>query len=956
MIVFLLVSCTHFLRKPASLNQDGLLDSTTLTEEDVDQLPKIRGSTYFKFVILQDQKGQWNQLRMIDTRKYAFHYQYLATTPQFKNFTFKQVEAVSFKKENRQVILGTAVGRNDMSEGQWDMKTSYLLTTAEVPDIATHRAVQKLLGAWVQGLKDVYNARIAEPYFFTPQPQQVVEAHARQAEFAKQNIKFRMPDEPANTAVYTSGWGVGNIGLFKTREAVDAGIQSGSIRQDSIIVIGSDLPELPPVAGIISEVPLTEASHLVLLAQMYGIPLVYEKSAIEKYTKLNSQLVYLNSNIEAETFEIFKEFSVNEVSELAQLKRKPKLQVQVNWNASLIQEVALLKTSDVIAYGGKAMQFGVIRRTIPNNTRQKVIAIPLHYYKRFITEARLASGISLEQGLISLLQTLPKPSQYALVDQKMLEVRNLFKSAQIDPAFFQELRAVLQNHFPSQSAGTEVRLKIRSSSNVEDGAEFNGAGLYESEGICLTNCKKDDFAKGLIKVWSSLYTTRGYWARLQFGVDESLVGMGLVVHAPYKNEIANGVIRFKYAKNYNNELESRAEILTVPGEELSVTNADQGGLNEKVQMTENKIDSLRPFKDAPEGRMLMETKNYTTLVELMKKLYVQRPNPAVEEIEAEWKLINETGVDQIHIKQVRAVPKIAQTKFANGVKFKVYTGSELHFTGGWLDSSRNMSTRVEKMKVRIDSFTDQEFYASQIEMRSATIQILGQTYDFQVKTHGVHKYPDYVDGYKFFLENKTLGKYVFELNVSKNITSPVLTAKTLEYSLVKEVDESSVYHQIKLTEKETPAYLYQDVVQELNLKKLSVAEKKCPIKLSGTLSKRWRESDNEYRSFDRVEISGLIPKKTIVVTAGYPHANYFYQLHETRYDAFIDLFADPQLTPDQKKLLIQKFGRYLSVDSNGYMFYDLNNKNKKTVPGCNEFGYTEEEEDGGGGANEGPVG
>lgn len=946
-LVALVTSCTHFLRKPASLSSDGLLHSDTITDQDFEELPKINGLVYFKFVVLPDTQGQWNQLHMIDGRQYAFHYQYLATLPQFKNFTYKQVEAISLNKENRKVFLGTMVGRNDVSEGQWDTKTSYLLTTAEVPDVGVHRSVQKLLGDWFKGLKeaDPYNLRIEGPYVFTPQAQQMLETVARKDEFAKQGIQFRMPDAVAETAVYTSGWGLGQLGLYKSREAVEAGIQSGVIRQDSIIVIGSDLPELPPVAGIISEVPLTEASHLVLLAQMYGIPLIYEKSAIAKYTKLNAQPVYLSSNSESGSFEVFKEFSGNEITELKQLKRKPQLQVQVNWNNSDIVKVDSLKPSDVMAYGGKAMQFGIIRRTIPDNTRNTVVGIPLHYYKRFITEATLPSGVSLEQELIATLQTLPNQPQYALVNQKMLEVKKLFKSAQISPDFFQSLRTTLQTYFPEQAPGVEVRLKIRSSSNVEDGAEFNGAGLYDSEGICLSHCKKDDFAKGLIKVWSSLYTTRGYWARLQFGVDESKVGMGLVAHTPYKNELVNGVVRFKYGKNYNDELESKIEILAVPGEELSVTNADQGGLNEKVEMTEDKINSHRPFKNAPEGRLLMEPKHYRTLVNLMKQLYVQRPNPAVEEIEAEWKLINEMGEESIHIKQVRAVPKLAQSKFANGIKFKVYTGNEIHFTGNWPDNSRDMVLRIEKMIVNLGSFTDQDFYNNKLKMQSVQMQIQGQMYNMQIKSQGVAVAPAYYDSYKFTLTHPSLGLYLFDLTISKDIKSSVLTTHSLGYSLRRVESDQHIHQQLSVIEKEMPPFVYKNVAQELSPKKFNLSKTGCAIKMNGTFSKRWLVNDDEFRSFDHVQIAGLLPQKNIVVTAGYPYANYYYQQHETRYDVWVDLFADPQLTAEEKQVLLKKFGRYISGDGNGFSFYDENNKNRKVIPKCGiESGFSDEGE------------
>lgn len=939
-IIFLLT--TLFLVSCASLNSrvpnnvpiKGALEK--IEDSDVESFPKINGTIYLKFIVHPDSSGKWNQINIIDPRVFAFHFQYLASLPEFKDYTFKQVEAISLDKNSRKVLLGTIYDQMDFSEGHQDPKTLFTLTTSELLSPIEMNQVQNALRTWMKkNNPDSYDLQMSGPYFYAPQAKQVTEALARTAEFAKAKIQFRMPDAPKGTSTYTSGWGIGKVSILKTPFEVEQGIANGSINQNTILIIGNDLPELPPVAGIITEQPLTEASHLVLLAQMYSIPLVYEKNAIQKYLQDKDKNVFLQSNVEAKSFEWFKDLTEAEFFEIKKLKTKPKLQVTVNWDEISIKVVDEVKVNELASYGGKAMQFGIIRRTISQNTQPTVVAVPVHYYQKFIQSAKLPSGVPLKDGILQVLSSIPANAQYSEIDHKMTSIRSLFKSAVIDQQFFNSIRTQILEKFPENEP--DLRIKVRSSSNVEDGAEFNGAGLYDSEGVCLANCsKKDDFAKGLIKVWSSLYSTRGFWARMQFQVDESKVGMGLVVHRPYKGELANGVIRFKRTKNYNGELENQSEVLAVPGEELSVTNAAQGGLNERLKISNGNLLEHRPFKDFPKGRTLMEKKHYLTLEQLMGKLFDQRPNPAVEEIESEWKLINTADEERVHIKQVRAIPKTTVGKFAGGIKYKVYTGGEIHYVGGWPNNSREMARRIEKFVVHLESFTSHDFEMGKLKLSAAKVQIQGLEYSFTIKNLGFKAEKNYYDKNVFELTNKMLGQFVFEVNISKDIQAPIQTNKTISTSLLN--SDTQLYLDLVHVEKETPPLVYSDVVQEVKPTTFSYKAKGCSIKVSGQFSKRWLETDNEFRSFDSVEVKGLIPNKTIKITSGYPYANYYYQQHESFTDVWIDLLADQTLNEKERDLLKNKFGRFIELSgrSGSLKLWDDSGKSNRIIKGCTQ--------------------
>ena len=78
----------------------------------------------------------------------------------------------------------------------------------------------------------------------------------------------------------------------------------------------------------------------------------------------------------------------------------------------------------------------------------------------------------------------------------------------------------------------EVLLSCRSSTNAEDGEEFNGAGLYDSK----SGRPADDFrpagscphptykplSLALKKVWASTYNLNAFLARERFGIPHDL--------------------------------------------------------------------------------------------------------------------------------------------------------------------------------------------------------------------------------------------------------------------------------------------------------------------------------------------------------------------------------------------------------------------------------------------------
>jgi phosphoenolpyruvate synthase/pyruvate phosphate dikinase len=106
--------------------------------------------------------------------------------------------------------------------------------------------------------------------------------------------------------------------------------------------------------------------------------------------------------------------------------------------------------------------------------------------------------------------------------------------ADIDPELLRLVRERLASTWPGQRVG------LRSSSNTEDLPQFNGAGLYISEGVDAESSDKD-LADGIRGVWASLWRLRAYDERECHNIDQGTVAMAVLIHEAFSSEKANGV-------------------------------------------------------------------------------------------------------------------------------------------------------------------------------------------------------------------------------------------------------------------------------------------------------------------------------------------------------------------------------------------------------------------------------
>ena len=331
---------------------------------------------------------------------------------------------------------------------------------------------------------------------------------------------------------------------------------------------------------------------------------------------------------------------------------------------------------------------------------------------------------------------------YAEITAHLAEIRKAMKETKVPADIVKDIHGQISKFIPA----TVERAKFRSSSNVEDGPEFNGAGLYDSEGVWLNNApadKADDFAKGLNKVWRSFYSDRGFLARQTFKVDESKAAMGILVQETFKNELANGVSLWTPATSEWDG--NTVKVIGFPGEETTVTNPTTPDQPEIVILRSMLDDSVKPPVTTwnadveqrtnllPVGQTIMSEGLYEELAGLMDKVAREWPNGAPKSgLDFEWKLITKNNKNQILLKQVRPLVSTQKENLPDGAKMFVVGGFEEELEIGFNEDTDAYGQHFcpQKVTVKMPSFSEKDF-AAPVVIPVVKMNLRDKVYEFK---------------------------------------------------------------------------------------------------------------------------------------------------------------------------------------------------------------------------------
>lgn len=360
------------------------------------------------------------------------------------------------------------------------------------------------------------------------EPRQVVELRSIEGHVpvVGQNAPFRN----VSYQPLTEGVAYGRLRFVPADE-----LPRATLGPDVIVVTDAVPNDIAFVAGLITEAFQTPLAHVNVLSQNRGTPNMALRAAREHpaLAPLFDRLVRLE--VGSGAFEL-RAATAEEVAEHLAQQAPEGSPIAPRRDLSLrgVIDLAGRGLADLPALGAKAAQLAELGRVVSTQAGcsgalelpATPIAVPIaHYVDHFE-----------QSGARELLERLRAEPEFradpSRRDAALAEVRARIREAPLDPQLSAALDAAVEQRYGA------VRLRFRSSSNAEDLAGFNGAGLYLSLPAELGDPERP-LADALRAVWASLWNTRAFDEREHAHIDQTQVAMGVLIHPAFESERAN---------------------------------------------------------------------------------------------------------------------------------------------------------------------------------------------------------------------------------------------------------------------------------------------------------------------------------------------------------------------------------------------------------------------------------
>ncbi len=425
---------------------------------------------------------------------------------------------------------------------------------------------------------------------------------AREAAATWAGVPFRIFESDGGAGFtfepYTLAVGYGRVRIFNLEE-FEAANRSGRFTFQDVVVVDQAPRDIEGVVGgVLTGEVQGELSHIAVRTARRGTPNAFVDGATEKFRELEGELVRL----EVTASDYMVDVASIEEAETFWSLRRPKLAADpvVDPDYSVLDSLVEIDTDAAAApvsrFGGKAANFARLQSVLTDELtpyREVGFAIPMHHYLEFLrSNTRVVNGevVTYEQFLRDLMES----PEFVTDSETRFRLLDEFREFTRDHGVVApELVGALVERIATVFGDTRTMVRFRSSSNVEDQLEFNGAGLYESTSVCAqdtidveeregSHCdplrsNERTVERALKKVWTSLWTFRAYEERSFFQIPQDLAAMGILVSRTFLDEAANGVA---FTGNPANVDDQRFVIAAQIGE-ASVVSPQPGELVER---------------------------------------------------------------------------------------------------------------------------------------------------------------------------------------------------------------------------------------------------------------------------------------------------------------------------------------------------------------------------------------
>ncbi len=313
-----------------------------------------------------------------------------------------------------------------------------------------------------------------------------------------------------------------------TLRIVRGALDPASARPDEILVLEHLPDEIPVVAGVVSAELQAPLGHIAILCANRGTPNMGLRGALEhaELARLDGQLVALGVGTQDFTLRA----ATREEAEAAWAARRPAQPLIPRLDASRreLRDVCQLGMGDAAFAGAKAAQLGEACQLGPPVITPGGFVVPVAHYLSHLTSHGLDAGVA------GLLADATFRGDQRARHQRLAELRVAIEQSAVDRVLVADMRRRMQRLAPRS------RFILRSSTNAEDLAGFNGAGLYRSI-VVPAGASEDEIARALREVWASVWLAGAYEEREWYRVDHQRVGMAVLVQPFVDGAFANGV-------------------------------------------------------------------------------------------------------------------------------------------------------------------------------------------------------------------------------------------------------------------------------------------------------------------------------------------------------------------------------------------------------------------------------
>ena len=639
---------------------------------------------YVKFTIIIKPGFDPNIVYFQDSARYEFHFAFaLECLEPFLGMTIEQFDAVTLHAANQQAVLGAVI----LPPWHDPPFQEYGIQLARNDPYTREETVQFF--------NLVKAAVIADPNikaFYFPTYEQYPVAQQNRQWFESQGMPIGSTAQWAEgNASYSEGWALGTL-KFVSGSEIQQAYAAGELLPDDILLTDGVPAEVPSMAGIVSLAPSTPNSHVAILSRSQGVPFVHLAVQPDRARVLVGHTVYLAVTKDAYSSSCtVKLFDVGfladeERTSLLSLKQTPPLVIRPMASPGrLWADTNDLGPADIGSFGGKASNYGVLRRAVGDSS-QPALAFSFALWTGFLDQP-LPVAFAGRTLRAEIAQRLAKYPTYPPADMEALfadlkAIRDLFKD--VDVTKFGPTGSDVVNALRQFGFDVSRNLRFRSSTNVEDSEQFTGAGLYDSFSGCLADDLDDDTAgpcacdsvetgergvfRAIRKVFAGFYNDNAFLERLKHDVNEAQVGMALLVHYSFPDdiELANGVATMEKTRGSGWSV----SVVSQKGA-VSVTNPPMDAVPEEVRIDagfqgpsawvvqRSSLVSLR------EDTVLQWDAEYLRLYELLvsaAQCYGQETQKDDAILDFEYKKTAPDG--KLILKQIREIPRPGNTQNA----------------------------------------------------------------------------------------------------------------------------------------------------------------------------------------------------------------------------------------------------------------------------------------------------